>query len=77
MPTERQLQEALRERSFRELFPWKNLRKALFLLMVIVGVVILKRQIDPLLKLAGTSLSPPASQSVSPPMRPHPPSSGQ
>jgi len=59
MPTERQLQEVLRERSYREVFPWRNLTKALLLLVAIAGVVVLKHRIDPLLKLANDTLSSP------------------
>lgn len=32
-----------RERTFAELFPWRNLRRALMLLMLIVAILVIKR----------------------------------
>jgi len=66
MPTERQLQEVLRERSFREVFPWRNVTKAVLLLVAIAGIVVLKRKIDPLIKMTGDALSLPQPSQTSP-----------
>ena len=43
---------APRERTFAELFPWRNLRRAFMLLVLIVGIVIIKRSVSRLLGTA-------------------------
>lgn len=70
MPTERQLQEVLRERSFREVFPWRNVTKAVVLLLAIAGIVVLKRKMDPLIKMTGDALSLPRPSPAAPSSRP-------
>jgi hypothetical protein len=43
---------ARRERTFAELFPWRNMRRALMLLLLIVAIVFIKRSMSGLLGTA-------------------------
>ena len=54
-----------RERTFAELFPWRNIRRALMLVLLIVAIVVIKRSTSSLLarvgEMWGPSSSPPPS----------------
>lgn len=43
MLPERPLRPAPRERTFAQLFPWRNVRKAMMLVLLIVAIVVIKR----------------------------------
>ena len=43
---------ARRERTFAELFPWRNLRRAFMLLLLIIAIVFIKRSMGRLLGTA-------------------------
>jgi hypothetical protein len=64
MGFERPTRPSPRERTFAELFPWRNLRRALMLVALIVAIVFIKRSIAPLLgrasQLWGLGPPPPA-----------------
>lgn len=49
MSVEGQNRPAPRERTFAQLFPWRNLRRAFMLLVLIVGIVFIKRSMGRLL----------------------------
>jgi len=38
-----------RERTFAQLFPWRNMRRVIMLLALIVGIIVIKRSMGPLL----------------------------
>jgi hypothetical protein len=64
MGFERPTRPSPRERTFAELFPWRNIRRALMLVALIVAIVIIKRSMSPLLgrasQLWGLGSPPPA-----------------
>src|SRR4051812_43000280 len=49
MGFERPTRPSPRERTFAELFPWRNIRRALMLVALIVAIVVIKRSMAPLL----------------------------
>jgi hypothetical protein len=49
MGFERSTRPSPRERTFAELFPWRNVRRALMLIALIVAIVVAKRSMAPLL----------------------------
>ena len=49
MGFERPTRPSPRERTFAELFPWRNIRRALMLVALIVAILIVKRSMSPLL----------------------------
>jgi len=57
-----------RERTFAQLFPWRNMRRVLMLLALIVAIVVIKRSMGPLLgrasQLWGLGSAPPPSPPV-------------
>lgn len=53
MPSERHLRPPPRERTFAELFPWRNIRRALMLVLLIVAIVMIKRSAGPWLARMG------------------------
>jgi hypothetical protein len=66
-----------RERTFGELFPWRNMRRALMLVALIVAIVVIKRSMSPLLgrasQLWGLGSPPPPARAVDRPGAPVPP----
>lgn len=62
MPLERQRLPAPRERTFAELFPWRNMRRAAMLVLLIVAIVAIKRSTAPLLSRVGTLWGSPATE---------------
>jgi hypothetical protein len=44
---DRQQRSPPRERTFAELFPWRNIRRALMLVLLIVAIVMIKRSTGP------------------------------
>ena len=54
-----------RERTFAQLFPWRNMRRVIMLLALIVAIIVIKRSMGPLLGRAtqlcglGSPPSPP------------------
>jgi hypothetical protein len=71
MPLERH-KPPPRERTFAELFPWRNIRRALMLVLLIVAIVVIKRSTGPLLLRVGemwgpASRSPPSLSGPSAP----------
>ena len=58
-----------RERTFAQLFPWRNMRRVIMLLALIVAIIVIKRSMGPLLGRAsqlwglGAPPSPPAPAS--------------
>lgn len=55
---------APRERSFAELFPWRNLGRALLLVVVILAIVAIKRSAAPLLARMGELVVPPSPRAA-------------
>jgi hypothetical protein len=41
------------EKTFRQLFPWRNIRRAMMLVLLIVAIVVIKRSAQPMLERAG------------------------
>jgi len=50
-----------RERTFAQLFPWRNIRRAVMLILLIVAIVMIKRSTGPLLSRVGEMWGPPPS----------------
>jgi hypothetical protein len=62
---QRELQKELergepRERSFAQLFPWRNLARALLLVVVILAIVAIKKSAAPLISRVGELVGAPA-----------------
>ncbi len=72
MPSERHKLPPPRERTFAELFPWRNIRLAVMLVLLILAIVVLKRSAGSLLVRAGDLWGPPGSSSPSSPSVPRP-----
>lgn len=53
MALERLPRAAPAEKTFGQLFPWRNIRRAMMLVLLIVGIVVIKRSAQPLLERAG------------------------
>ena len=53
---------APRERTFAEVFPWRNLRRAFMLVVLIVGILIIKRSMARLLGTATQMWGAPATK---------------
>jgi hypothetical protein len=51
-----------REKTFAELFPWRNMRRALMLALLILGIVIIKRSAAPMLSRASEMWGSPQPQ---------------
>jgi hypothetical protein len=62
---------APRERSFAQLFPWRNLARALLLVVVILAIVAIKKSAAPLLSRVGELVGAPTVAPSSP--QAHPP----
>jgi hypothetical protein len=60
------------ERTFAQLFPWRNVRRALLLTVTIVAIVMVKRSAGPLLQRV-TELLDPAPPAAAPAASPAPP----
>lgn len=58
MDLERPPQLAPRERTFAQVFPWRSVRRALMLLVLIIGIVVIKRRMGSFLQQAGRLWSP-------------------
>jgi len=54
-----------RERTFAQLFPWRNMRRVIMLVALIVGIIMIKRSMGPLLGRA-SQLWGPASPAPAP-----------
>jgi hypothetical protein len=52
---------APKERTFAEVFPWRNLRRAFMLVVLIVGILIIKRSMARLLGTANQMWGAPAT----------------
>ena len=68
---QRELQKELerggpRERSFAQLFPWRNLARALLLVVVILAIVAIKKSAAPLLSRVGELVGTPTGAPSSP-----------
>lgn len=61
MPSERHQRPPPRERTFAELFPWRNIRRALMLVLLILAIVMMKRSAGPLLARMGEMWGSPIS----------------
>lgn len=66
MATLRDLRPPPRERTFAEVFPWRSIRRALLLVLLIVAIVAIKRSAEPMLARVGQMWGTPVS---SPPPR--------
>jgi hypothetical protein len=68
MGFERPNRPSPRERTFAELFPWRNMRRALMLVALIIAIVVIKRSMSPLLgrasQLWGLGSAPPPARAV-------------
>jgi len=53
MPLERLPRAAPAEKTFGQVFPWRNIRRALMLVLLIVGIVVIKRSAQPMLERVG------------------------
>lgn len=53
MALERLQRSAPQEKSFGQLFPWRNIRRAMMLVLLIVGIVVIKRSAQPMLERVG------------------------
>lgn len=62
MSLEGQERPVPRERTFAELFPWRSLRRAFMLVVLIVGIVIIKRSMARLLGTATQLWGPSAPE---------------
>jgi hypothetical protein len=60
MFSERQPRPPPREKTFAELFPWRNILRAMMLLLLILAIVAVKRSAGPLLSRVGEMWGPPA-----------------
>ncbi|HEY4186528.1 MAG TPA: hypothetical protein VGP07_15735 [Polyangia bacterium] len=58
MDLERHPRPAPRERTFAQLFPWRSIRRALMLVVLIVAIVIIKRRMGAFLEHAGQLWGP-------------------
>jgi len=58
MDPERPLRSVPRERTFAQLFPWRSVRKALMLLVLIIAIVVIKLRMGAFLQQAGRLWSP-------------------
>lgn len=66
MGFERPTRSSPRERTFAELFPWRNIRRALMLVALIVAIVLIKRSMSPLLGRASQLWGPVAPAPAQP-----------
>lgn len=82
MDLERPPRLAPRERTFAQLFPWRSVRRALMLVVLIIAIVVIKVRMGTFLQQAGrlwspltetpaTSRPPPASGDAVPPTTVH------
>ena len=66
------------EKSFGQVFPWRNIRRAMMLVLLIVAIVVIKRSAQPMLQRVGQmwgSPGPaPTSVQIHGVVRPGPPS---
>ena len=53
-----------RERTFGQLFPWRNIRRAVMLVLLIVAIVVIKRSAQPMLERVGQMWGTPAQTSA-------------
>lgn len=53
MALERLQRSAPQEKSFGQLFPWRNIRRAMMLVLLIVAIVIIKGSAQPMLERVG------------------------
>jgi len=71
MDPERPLRSAPRERTFAQLFPWRSVRRALMLVVLIVAIIVIKMRMGAFLQQAGRLWSPltetPSSGRTAPP----------
>jgi len=58
MDLERPPRLAPRERTFAQVFPWRSVRKAVMLLVLIIGIVVIKLRMGAFLQQAGRLWSP-------------------
>ena len=65
MDLERHPRPAPRERTFAQVFPWRSLRRALMLVVLIVAIVILKQRMGTFLEHAGRLWVPPSTPAAS------------
>lgn len=63
MVFERQQRQPPRERTFAEVFPWRNIRRAVMLVLLIVAIVMIKRSTAPLLTRVTEMWGPPPTSS--------------
>jgi hypothetical protein len=63
MALERLPRAAPAEKTFAQLFPWRNIRRAMMLVLLIVGIVVIKRSAQPLLQRAGQMWGSPRTAS--------------
>jgi hypothetical protein len=72
MDLERPPRSAPRERTFAQLFPWRSVRRALMLVVLIVAIVIIKQRMGAFLQQAGRLWSPLTEQPAPRPRSPDP-----
>jgi hypothetical protein len=70
------LRDPVRERSFAEVFPWRNVARAVMLLVVIGGIIAIKRSTGSLLTRVGdlwggATTAVPARRAVRPELKVH------
>jgi len=58
MDVERPPRSVPRERTFAQLFPWRSVRRAVLLVVLIAGIVVIKRRMGDFLQQAGKLWSP-------------------
>jgi hypothetical protein len=61
MASERPRRPPPQERTFGQVFPWRNIRRALMLVLVILAIIMIKRSTGPLLARVGDTWGAPAS----------------
>lgn len=64
MALERLPRSPPQEKSFGQLFPWRNIRRALMLVLLIVAIVVIKRSAQPMLERVGQMWGSPARGSA-------------
>jgi len=78
MTPERLHRSPPQEKSFGQVFPWRNIRRAMMLVLLIVAIVVIKRSAQPMLErvgqMWGSPVRAPASVQIHGVVRPAAPS---
>jgi hypothetical protein len=69
MALERLQRSPPQEKSFGQLFPWRNIRRAMMLVLLIVAIVVIKGSAQPMLERVGQMWGSPGRPPASVPIR--------